>query len=277
MSILAMRSWRWLWAAIAAALLAGCATAPGVAPGQLQQAKHIAVASIAGDEAWFGYTGMTVFENSQSTLPIADWGLDARIEAGVDEALRAAGARAVTPLAVDRVALARAFRTPRLPEQVETRWREAAFQAPLLTAARAAGADLLVLVVPIYAPPAMHVSERRFGFSVVAQGTPLREHPTSVTAILSARVAAVEVSSGRLLSERTVFSDPKMTVWNGSRPLQAFEPAQWRKSFAAPPTGEGLARVRAAFDGLTAPVGGAVVRLLDPPPPSEPTRGAAAR
>jgi hypothetical protein len=275
MSTLETRGWRWLWAAIAAALLAGCATVPGVSPGQLQQAKHIAVASIAGDEAWFGYAGMTVFENSQSTLPIADWGLDARIEAGVDEALRAAGARQVTRLAVDRAPLAQAFRKPRLPEQVETRWREAAFQAPLLTAARAAGADLLVLV-PIYRPPAMHLSERLFGFSVSAKGTPLYQHPQSIIAVLSARVAAVEVSSGRLLSERVVFSDPRMTVWNGSRPYQAFEPAQWRKTFATPPTGDGLARVRAAFEQLTAPVGGAVVRLLDPPP-AEPVRGSAPR
>ncbi len=261
---------RWL-AAAAVLVLAGCATMPGVMPGQLQRAQNIAIASLAGDVAWFGYTGITIFENSESTLPVADWGLDARIETATVEALRQAGATKSTVLAIDRASLAQVFRTPRLPSAVSERWDNPAFRDPLLSAARAAGADLLVIVLPEFNPPVQHRGERLYGFSVSAGGSPLRSHPAVITAILAAEVVAIDVASAQVLASRTVYADPKMNPWNGTRPSEKLEPTQWERGFKAPPDGERLALVRAAFDKLTQPVGGAVVRLLDPPPASDAT------
>lgn len=263
------RARRWLLAAFAIGVLAGCATTPGVMPGQLQQAKHIAVTSLAGDVAWFGYTGITVFENSESTLPIAEWALDARIESAVDESLRKAGARQVTTLKLDRASTAKAFRTPRLPSHAEERWREPAFRDPLLAAARAAGADMLVLVVPSFNRPAQHRAERLYGFSVSAVGSPLRANPTGISAVLSAQVAAIDVASGQLLAEREVSAAPPKNAWTGNRPTEKFEPTRWDRGFKTPPEGDRLAMTRAAFEKLTPAVGGAVVRLLDPPPAAE--------
>ncbi len=257
---------------VTALMMAGCATPPaGIQPGQLQRAEHVAVASLVGDELWLGYTGMTVFENSELRMPIADWELDSKAEAALVKALREAGGKQVSVLSIDRASVAKAYRGERLSSDGSSRWSDERLREPLLRQARQISADVLVIVFPTFNPPVQHRSETLRGASVSAVGTPVRENPTGVAVILAASVLAVDVKTGQLLGERTVWSDPNATLWDGRRPSVKLEPSQWQKGFKSQPSAAQLKTVRDALESLVPASAAIAVRLLDPPPPKSTT------
>lgn len=251
-----------------AALIAGCATpGVGVAPGQLQRASSIGVVSIAGDEAWLAYTGITVFENSERTVPIATWGLDQTIERAMQRALTEAGAKRVEIVTLDRPAVARVFRGANLVENFGSRWADAAVREALMLAGRKAQVDLLVVAVPSFFPPVQHRSETLRGFSVAATGSPFRSNPDRIRAALSAKVVAINVGTGEYMGEQGVSGgSDRLPSWMRARPpVVVLEPEQWQRGFTDAPSAAQLGIVRAALEQLTAPVGVAAVYLLDPP------------
>jgi hypothetical protein len=251
--------------AAAVLILSACATPmTGVQPGQLQRSEHIAVVSLVGDRAWFGYTGITVFENSELQVPIQEWALDAAVEGSVVAALGKAGAKRVTPLAIDRGAVAKAFRGDRLSDDPAGRFSEDRVKEPLLRAAAQISADTLILVVPTFNPPVNHRSETLRGVSVVAGGAPFGDRPRVIRVFLSASVLAVDVKTGQVMGRRTVYTDPEASSWNGVRPNVPLDPAQWQRGFTTAPTSAQLQVVRNAIEALVPAPASTVVRLLDP-------------
>lgn len=84
--------WKALLAALAAGLLAGCATTDTErAPAEtVQRLKRVAVVSNVADVIKRDYIGITVFGNERHAHPIGEWRLDQAYEAQIADLLRQA-------------------------------------------------------------------------------------------------------------------------------------------------------------------------------------------
>lgn len=251
--------------ALAALVLTACASIPSQPPaGLVKSAQSVGVLSVAGDEAWFGYYGITVFENAERSERIADTQFDQQVEAQAVKLLTGSGVKRAEPLKVDRAAVAALHRGNRLRSYGSDALENAEFAGAVLKAAREQNLQYLMLLVPRFQAPGNHRSETAIGISVKGVGNPFRPHPVDVSVVMAGEWLLIDVAQGQPVSSSRVWRDPSMNTWTGTPPAVRLAPEQWERGFAnfSP---EQMAIVRKAIGELVTPTVNNLHRFIDPP------------